>query len=570
MSEKRGEFHWLIKMLRSALPLYAGGLALSLGGGLVGVVDPLAIKWLVDTALPARRADLALCAAGAFVAAQLARMCTGAASGILIFRATQRAALKLRAVLLRHLTALSLDFHSGTPAGRKTFLMDRDVEQIVDTGSSVLAQILSLLSSIAVTIATMFYLSPMLLCAVLPVNALFIALRHVFKSRIEMGPAQVQEAASRATAISQEHLASVSQIQLLCSERAEIRRTIRALIAKNRAEWRRRLIELAFSNASFGIVVLGTASVLAVGSVQVLQGRMTTGALLASYALLARLFDPFGTATNLYTQLGRVRASLRRVKEVLDMQPSVSDCGTAVLDAGDGATLRFEHVSFGYPGEEVLLREIDIEVRAGEKVGVSGRSGSGKTTMARLMARLHDSTSGHVTIGGRDVREYTLHSLRAAVCYVHQEAVLFDRSIEENLLLGNPSASAADLWRALRVAQMDTRIKALDAGLQTLVGQQGIKFSGGERQRLILARALVCQPAILLLDEATGAVDETTEQRILHTLRAEFPTQTVILISHRPSALSWADRIILLEKGGAVRDEPARPLPARQIRAVGT
>lgn len=517
---------------------------------MLGVIDPLALKWLVDSALPARRIDLAVIAAVLFVSAQGARVAISTLSGIVIYRAAQRAILKLRTALLKHISTLSMEFHSVTPSGEKVFLIDRDVEQIIESGSSVLMQLLSLTSSMAITIATMLYLSPALLGILVPVNAVCYLLRRVFRSRIETASMQAQVAGGQANAFVQEHLANVLQLQLLCCEREMLRRTTSALVTKTRLEWHRRITETIFSNISFGIVIIGTASVLAVGSLQVLRGTMTVGALLASYALLARLFDPFGVAATIYAQAGRVRASLYRIRNIFDMAPTVPDLGKAILNpAAAGVKVEFQNVSFRYSQSHALLNCLSFHIDAGEKIGLTGPSGSGKTTIARLIARLQDTTSGRVTMDDADLRDYSLHSLRAAVCYIHQEATLFNRTIAENLRLGSPLATESELWHALKIVRMESAVGALQDGLHAVTGQQGVRFSGGERQRLILARALLCRPAMLILDEATAAIDQVTENRILRSLRDEFPAQTVVLISHRASSLSWADRIIFLDEG---------------------
>jgi ABC-type bacteriocin/lantibiotic exporter with double-glycine peptidase domain len=561
-SDAEGTLRWLLRHAKPSLLTFAGGFALGLLAGLFAVIDPLLIKWIVDTALPSGKTSAVLLAFGALVLANAIRMVMAAFSAVVMFKATHRAMLRLRKALISHVASLSIDFHAGAPGSRLLFLVERDVEQLIETGSAVIAQVLTLSTSICMTFAALIYLNPILLAIAPPVNVLFGLLRRKFASRLDDRSARVQEAGSTATSILQEHLTNITQIQLLGCQLPQLRRTVQSLAERTRAEWSRFVMELALTNSSMGLVVLGTASVLAIGGVQVIHGKMTVGALLASYALLGRLFDPIGAANSILGQLSRVRACARRVRDAFNLAPSVPD-GRRVLtvDSG-GLTLCFDRVNFSYPGvDEPVLRNVSFSIRASEKVGLTGRSGSGKTTLARLIVRLYDVLSGRIALNSADLRECTLQSLRKAVIYVHQESSLYDRSIRDNLRIAAPLVRDDEIWAVLRLVQLETRIRGLSAGLNAPVGQLGVRFSGGERQRLVLARAILARPALLILDEATGALDECTERRVLNALRNEYPKQTVLLISHRPSALEWADRVIVLDYGETVTSAQRQDFP---------
>jgi ATP-binding cassette subfamily B protein len=208
-----------------------------------------------------------------------------------------------------------------------------------------------------------------------------------------------------------------------------------------------------------------------------------------------------------------------------------------------------EGVFFGYRDDSRVFAGLNLDIRTGEKIALVGFSGSGKSTIAKLIARLYDVNQGVVRIDGTDVRDITLASLRSTVCYVPQEAVLFDRSIKENLLMGNADASIEELWDAVEVVGLTTLIHSMPSGWETEVGPRGMFLSGGERQRLALARAMLRKPAIFLLDESTSALDVPSERQIYTNFTQHFSEQTILFVSHRVTALTWADRIVVLNHG---------------------
>jgi len=211
--------------------------------------------------------------------------------------------------------------------------------------------------------------------------------------------------------------------------------------------------------------------------------------------------------------------------------------------------VELRRVAFSYSNRQAVLHGLDLKLEAGIKVGLVGVSGSGKSTVAKLIARLYDVNSGAVYIDGIDIRELRLGCLRTKVCYVMQDPVLFDRTLRENLLLGNPSATKGQLLRAIEIANLEGLLHRLPKGWDTNLGPRGNALSGGERQRVALARAVVQNPSLLLLDESTSALDAPSERRVLVSLAEHFPYQTIVFISHRISALKWVDRIVVLDKG---------------------
>jgi ATP-binding cassette subfamily B protein len=242
--------------------------------------------------------------------------------------------------------------------------------------------------------------------------------------------------------------------------------------------------------------------------------------------------------------------SIRRILEVVETAPSVAEKPEAVrIPSPVRGCVEIKDVSFSYCNEHPVLHELNLKLEAGEKVALVGTSGSGKSTIAKLIARLYDADRGAVHIDGIDARNIRLESLRTEICYLMQEAVLFDRTFKENLLLGKSSATTGELRRAIEIADLEELLLRLPKGWDTSLGPRGNTLSGGERQRIALARAVLQRPSLLLLDEATSALDAPSERRVFSNLAKHFPHQTIVFISHRIAALKWVDRIFVLHQG---------------------
>jgi len=236
--------------------------------------------------------------------------------------------------------------------------------------------------------------------------------------------------------------------------------------------------------------------------------------------------------------------------EIIQAAPSVDEREDAVyLPSPVRGYVDMEHVSFSYRTDQPVLQKLDLKLEGGEKVALVGVSGSGKSTVAKLIARLYDAEHGAVCIDGIDVRNVRLESLRTRVCYVMQEGILFDRTLKDNLLLGRPTATTKELRLAIEIADLEELLRRLPKGWDTPLGPRGNALSGGERQRVALARTVLQRPSMLLLDESTSALDVPSERRIFASLAHYFSEQTILFISHRISALKWVDRIVVLNQG---------------------
>jgi len=314
---------------------------------------------------------------------------------------------------------------------------------------------------------------------------------------------------------------------------------------------RLRMIRLTarYNPALTAIPSLGVVGVLALGGWLAIHGSITLGTFLAFSAYLAQMAGPVRMLTYMVTLGQEARASVIRVFDIIDSRPAIADKPDAIELPPDATGLSFEQVKFGYIPDEPVLRGLSLHVEPGETVAVVGASGSGKSTIAQLLPRFYDPQSGVVRIGGYDVADVTRDSLRAAIGLVMEESFLFSDTIRANLAYGRPDATEEQIVAAARAAQAHEFIARLPQGYDTVVGEQGLTLSGGQRQRVALARALVTDPRLLVLDDATSAIDPRLEAEIHAALRAVMRGRTTLIIAHRRSTLNLADRIVVLDSG---------------------
>jgi ATP-binding cassette subfamily B protein len=431
--------------------------------------------------------------------------------------------------------------------------------QLVGRAITDLNMVQGLMSMVPVTLGNivlfvlslgiMVVLSPVLtLVTVLVAPALWII---ALASRRKLFPASwdAQQQSGEVAGVVDEAIGGVRVVKGFGQEEQEQRRLETASEKLFASRLRMIRITARYNPALTAIPSLGMVGVLALGGWLALHGSITLGTFLAFSAYLAQMAGPVRMLTYMVTLGQEARASVIRVFDIIDSQPVITDKPDAVELPPDAAGLSFENVKFGYGPNELVLRDLSLHVAPGEIVAVVGASGSGKSTLAQLLPRFYDPQAGLVRVGGHDVTDVTRDSLRASIGLVMEDSFLFSDTIRANIAYGRPDATDEQVLAAARAAQAHEFIDRLPQGYDTMVGEQGLTLSGGQRQRVALARALVTDPRILILDDATSAIDPRLEAEIHAALHEVMRGRTTLIIAHRRSTLNLADRIVVLDNG---------------------
>jgi ATP-binding cassette subfamily B protein len=532
---------------------YRAGAAWSLVLAALAMGATVTIPWLtgrgIDAVTRADGDDVRLYA-GVVVLASLARVALSVARRLVSGRVSLGVELDLRNRMYEHLQALELGFFARQQTGQ---LMSRSTVDLASV-RFFLGYGLVFIAQSALTIllasAAMLVLQPGLAAlALLPVPfVVLVAARYGRRSRPAL--TEVQQRIAELTADVEENVSGVRVVKAFAAEPRQLERfrgTVARVFGQSMVATRLR----AYYNPFIGFLPnLGLAVVLLIGGRQVVRGSLTLGDFAAFYAYLLMLIGPMRQLGIALGMAQRATASGARIFELLDREPElVAPPDAPALPPGAGR-VELTAVSFEYEGAATpALRGIDLVVEAGTTVALVGATGSGKTTLVQLLGRLYDVTAGSVRIDGADVREVDLRSLRGAIAVVDDDPFLFSASVHENIAYARPDASREEVERAAERAQAAGFIEQLPAGYDTRVGERGLTLSGGQRQRIAIARALLADPRILVLDDATSSVDASTEQAIKEALREVMAGRTTFVIAHRLSTIALADEIVVLEGG---------------------
>ena len=542
--------------------LAAGTLACAILGTLMVIVFPSVTKWIIDDVVRANRPDkllpLILLAAVAF----LIQHFFNSLRIILNNTFEQRVIFDLRSDLYSHIQLLPLRWFDNRATGDLMTRVIEDVNSVERVLIDGIEQGVVAVLQIVIVVAVMFYWNAKLaLLALVPlpllvVGALAYTLTAHRRYRLQ------RRAASNINALLHDNLAGVRQIKSFAREREEHARFNRASDQLRHATLVVMRTWAIYSPAMSMFEAIGALLVLGFGSHAVLTGSLQLGDLVGILMLMAFLYDPISRLHQLNQLVQAGRAAGERVFEILDedAEPGVAagagDPGTATIDRGCSAPIigdiRYEDVSFSYVDGLSALRHISFHALPGTTTALVGATGAGKSTLVNLLVRFYEFDSGQIYVDDKPVREYDLRTLREAIGVVTQESFLFNGSIRENLLMGKPTASDAELWRAVDAANARQFIERLPQGLESVVGERGVKLSVGEKQRLSIARALLKDPPILILDEATASVDTATERLIQEALEHLMANRTSIVIAHRLSTIVGADQILVLDHGRVV------------------
>jgi ATP-binding cassette subfamily B protein len=398
------------------------------------------------------------------------------------------------------------------------------------------------------SLGVMFVLSPLLALVSLVMLPLLVLIAYRMRTRVFPASWDAQQKEGEVAQIVDEDTSGVRVVKAFGRESREIQRIAEISSRLYGSQLRSVRIQSRYQPVLEAVPTLGQVAILAFGGWLTLNHQLTIGTFLAFSAYVAALVSPARQLAGVLTIGQLARVGIERIFQLLDQPPAIVDAPDAVDLPAGGGDIAFSGVTFGYGGAPVL-NDFELHINAGERVALVGPSGSGKSTVAALVSRFYDPQEGSVSVNGVDVRQLHLKSLRRDIGMVFEDSFLFSDSVRANIAYGRPSATDDEIIAAAKVASADDFVRALPRGYDTVVGERGLSLSGGQRQRIAIARAILADPGILILDDATSAIDSRTEEAIHDSLRDALGTKTVLLIAHRESTLRLADRIVVMDHG---------------------
>lgn len=460
----------------------------------------------------------------------------------------------LRIRIYEHLHRLSLRFYDTAKTGTLMSTITSDVATIQSFASSSTLSIVVDIITIIFMVGLMFWLNwDFTLIALAVTPFLLMAVMH-FKKAVKEVTRTVRIKQSEVVAVVQEGLGSVRAVKAFGRQDLEAAHLEAASHATVEAALKARQVKSLLSPMVSIVVAFCTAIVLWRGTGLIVAGVMTTGALTVYLAYLAKFFKPVKDLASMTSAIAQTTVALERIQKILLADAVIREHPKAVDPGRVKGAISFENIAFGYSNEVQVLRDVSFNIEAGQVIGIVGPTGSGKSTILSLLPRFYDPSAGRILIDGNDVSTFKVAALRTQVGFVLQETVLFRGTIRENIAYGRPGATDEEIIAAAKIANADEFISRMPHGYDTVVGERGDTLSGGQRQRIGIARAVIRNSPIMILDEPTAALDTESERLVIEGLRQLMKGRTVIMIAHRLSTISQADKIVVL-KDGVVAEE---------------
>lgn len=554
-ANRRASLAWLFGFVRPHLRAVGLLLLLSMLASLLVLVQPYLTKRMIDEGLLAGDFEQLLWIASTLLAVAMGSTLLGGINRYCHTRLSGQILFALRESVYRHLQTLSPTFYARRRTGDVLSRLDGDVAEIqrfaVDGLFSAVSGVLGLVGSVAM----LLWLNWQLALAMLALIPLQLVYLRFIRPLVQRRTRRLRERSADISSFLVETLGAMKFIQSVGAQGRESER-LRKLNRSYLDELLHlQLLEFAAGSVPSSMTTLFRAGAFLIGGYAVIQGEMELGALIAFSAYLGMAVGPVHTLLGLYMAVQRLQVSLDRVCELTQASPLVTDSAADSVESvtrtfTEAAEIRIEQLNFGYEaGAEPVLRQASALIAGAGRVGILGSSGAGKSTLIDLLQRHYDPQQGAILLDGVDIRQLPLSQLRRRVAVVSQEVVLFRGSIEDNVRYACPEADQQALEQALQQAGLTELIDSLPQGVQTLIGERGARLSGGQKQRIAIARALLQQPQVLILDEATSAVDSATESQVMASVEKLFRDRTLIVISHRASTLDRMDQLLRLEKG---------------------
>jgi subfamily B ATP-binding cassette protein MsbA len=458
----------------------------------------------------------------------------------------------VRRQLYWHIQRLSLAYHDERRTGDLMSTLTGDIQAVQDMVSSAMIGLVMSVLTLAGMIVIMFLISWRFAVLALSVAPVLFVVVYRFTRRVKKASRDVRRREGEIASIAQEVLSSIRVVQAFTREDYEQSRFERENEERVSASVQAKTLQSALAPIVDVLVAIGTVLVLWYGASQVIEGSLTPGSLLVFMAYLGRLYRPMRDLSKLSDIMYRASVGLERVMEVLSTEQSIRDYPNAHAAPAFKGSIQFDHVWFSYREDTPTVEDISFTIEPGQVVALVGSTGAGKTTLAGLIPRFNDPNAGSVLIDGEDVRRYTLVSLRSQIALVLQETVLFHGSVRDNIAYGRPEATQHAIVAAARAANAHEFIEELPAGYDTWIGERGVMLSGGQRQRLAIARAIIRDAPIVLLDEPTTGLDASSEALVVDGMGRLMARRTILVIAHRLSTIMRADQILVLEGGRIV------------------
>jgi len=558
--------------VRPYWPLQAGALVCALAVTAAQFVMPWMNKVLIDEVmfpkyLPAsvRLATLYRLAAVA-AAALLAGNALSLLRTYLFARAGEFGARDLRRDLFRHLHALPMSFYDRRRIGGIMSVVQNDVEALQGLYSSTLVDLVTSALMALIASAVLVWRNSTLAMIGLPVPVLFAAALALFGSRLRRSGRQVREDTGAVQEVLQESIAGAREVKVFDRAASELARYLDRVARLVRSRIRQAVLSSANGTLAGIIAMGGMLTVLVLGTRLAVRGAMSPGDVMMFLSVLGMLFGPASTFVSMYAGIAIAVGAADRIFEFVDAETEHDPPTPVHLDTDEGR-VRFVNVCFAYDREgPEILHDINLEVEPGEMIALVGPSGAGKTTLVSLLPRLYDVTSGAIYLDGHDIRTIRLADLRRRIAIVPQEPFLFGTSVAENIRFGREDATDDEVVAAARAANAHEFIVALPQGYETQVGERGARLSTGQKQRIAIARAILRDPRILILDEATSAQDSESERQVQEAIARLLRNRTSFVIAHRLSTIQRADRIVVIENGTIAEIGPHADL----LRSGGT
>ena len=458
----------------------------------------------------------------------------------------------LRRTLYHHIQRLSLTYHDHKKTGDLISTVTSDIDAIQDFISSVLLGMVVNTLTLVGMLAVMFYLNWRFTLIALSVAPVLFVVVYSFTRRIKQASRAVRKKEGEVVSVVAEVLSSIRVVKAFSREDYEQERFERQSLESVETALRARSLKAKLAPIVEVLVAVGTSLVLWYGVHLVLRGEMTTGSLLVFIMYLGKMYKPMRELSKMTDTLSKTVVGYERIQEVLETERDVRNMRGARSAPNFKGAISFSHVNFNYAKDDRILQDVDFKIEPGQIAAFVGPTGAGKTTIASLVARFYDPVSGQVTIDGQDIRQYKLKSLRRQISFVLQETLLFHAPVWQNIAYGRPEASREEIIRAAKLASADEFIVRMPEGYDTMVGERGVTLSGGQRQRIAIARAIIREAPILILDEPSSGLDAASEEVVFEALAKLMEGKTAIVIAHRLATVRRADIIFVLDRGKIV------------------